>query len=66
MSLRFFGRCVFAGWIVLSLIAAAFSFSQSTSAGPAISANELVTWYVQQSLTNSTLKPEVTIAGCTL
>ena len=40
MSLRFLGRCVPAGWIVLSLIAAAFS-------GPAISANDLVTWYVQ-------------------
>jgi len=40
MSLRFLGRCALAGWIALSLIAAAFS--QSASAGPAISANDLV------------------------
>jgi hypothetical protein len=40
MSLRFLGRCALAGWIALSVIAAAFS--QSASAGPAISANDLV------------------------
>ena len=60
MSLRFLGRCALAGWIALSLIAAAFS--QSASAGPAISANDLVV----QSLTNSTLKPETTVAGSTV
>lgn len=48
MSLRFLGRCVPAGWIVLSLIAAAFS--QSASAGPAISANDLVRAVVANEL----------------
>ena len=48
MSLRFLGRCALAGWIALSLIAAAFS--QSASAGPAISANDLVRAVVANEL----------------
>ena len=48
MSLRFLGRCAPAGWITLSLVAAAFS--QSASAGPAISANDLVRAVVANEL----------------
>ena len=48
MSLRFLGRCAVAGLISLLLIAAAFR--QSASAGPAISANDLVRAVVANEL----------------
>ena len=48
MSLRFLGRCALAGWIALLPIGAAFS--QSASAGPAISANDLVRAVVANEL----------------
>ena len=48
MSLRFLGRCALAGLIAMLLIGAAFS--QSASAGPAISANDLVRAVVANEL----------------
>jgi hypothetical protein len=48
MSSRFLRRCALAGWIALLPIAAAFS--QSASAGPAISANDLVRAVVANEL----------------
>lgn len=48
MSLRFLRRCALAGWIALLPIAAAFS--QSASAGRAISANDLVRAVVANEL----------------
>ena len=48
MSFRFLRGCAHAGWIALSLIAAAVG--QSASAGPAISANDLVRAVVANEL----------------